>query len=187
MIFSCLFHILFYLDHYLDFVHSTWFSHRCWKSSWHCGARPPRHICTISSSSTLTLMEPSCDGHVPLMDVVQLLVELKLSCNCVGRENLSNILPGFLRCLGFSNVAEHVVMNTCRQAIHYSTHRLLPCWVVGVLWVGLIFLSSFDVAPITLADKVFVHLSWLRAMWRHYDSDEPVLERRRRTQHTRMG
>ena len=66
--------------------------------------------------------------------------------------------PRFLRRLGFTNVAEHVVMNTCRQEIHHSACGLLPCWVFGNRWSGLIFLSSFDIASITLADKVLVYL-----------------------------
>ena len=35
------------------------------------------------------------------------------------------------------------------------------CWV-GLGWVGLIFLSSFDVTPIAMADKLLVHLVFPR-------------------------
>ena len=75
----------------------------------------------------LDLQGVARDGYVPLLDIVQLLVELKPSCGCVGRENLPNILPRFLRRLGFTNVAKHVVMDTRHQAIHHSTCGLLPC------------------------------------------------------------
>ena len=37
----------------------------------------------------LDLQGVACDGHVPLLDIVQVLAELKLSCDCVGRENIS--------------------------------------------------------------------------------------------------
>ena len=62
--------------------------------------------------------------------------------------------PMFPSCLGFSNVVEHVVMDACRQQIRYSACDLFPCWIFGSHWVGSIFLCSFDVAWITLTDKV---------------------------------
>ena len=76
----------------------------------------------------LDLQGVACDGHVLLLDVVQLLVELKLPCGCVRRENLPMIFPRFLRRLGFAIVDEHVIVNTCRQAIHYAACdlRLAP-------------------------------------------------------------
>ena len=37
----------------------------------------------------LDLQGVARDGHVPLLDIIQLLAELKISCGCVGRENLS--------------------------------------------------------------------------------------------------
>ena len=37
----------------------------------------------------LDLQGVVCDGHVPLLDVVQLLTDLKLSRGCVGRKNLT--------------------------------------------------------------------------------------------------
>ena len=83
-------------------------------------------------------------------------IEAFLRLCCPGKSSLD--FPIFLWRLGFSNVAKHVVMDTCCQAIHYSTCDLLPCWVLRSLWVGSIFLCSFDVAPITLTNKdcVFV-------------------------------
>ena len=87
-------------------------------------------------------------------------IEAFLRLCCPGKSSLD--FPIFLWRLGFSNVAKHVVMDTCCQAIHYSTCDLLPCWVLRSLWVGSIFLCSFDVAPITLTNKVLVHLVLVR-------------------------
>ena len=47
---------------------------------------------------------------------------------------------------------------THRQGIHYTTSCLFRCCVFKSRWTRLIFVHSFDVAPITLSDKVLVHL-----------------------------
>ena len=103
----------------------------------------------------LDLHGVACDGDVPLLDVARLLAELKLSCCCVSRENRSQIFPCFLRRL-----------HECSQACGHghtspsntSLDLRLPCYIFGSHWAGLIFLRSFNVAPITLSDKVLVHL-----------------------------
>ena len=49
----------------------------------------------------LNLQGVVADGHISLLNVVQLLAELKLACNCV-----------FLFwCFGLSDVVEHVIMD----------------------------------------------------------------------------
>ena len=51
------------------------------------------------------------NGHIPLLNVVQLLKEFKLSCGRVCREYLLDISPRLLLRFGRSDVAEHVVMD----------------------------------------------------------------------------
>ena len=49
--------------------------------------------------------------HVFLLDVVQLLAELKLLCGCVGGEYLFEVPPHLFWSFGLSDVAEHMIMN----------------------------------------------------------------------------
>ena len=39
---------------------------------------------------------------------------------------------------------------------------MLPSGIVGMCWVGLSFVSSFNVAPVTLSYKVLMHLVFPR-------------------------
>ena len=59
----------------------------------------------------LDLQGVVCNRHIPLFNVIQLLMELKFTCGCVGREDLIEIPPSFLQCFGVSDIAEHVIMN----------------------------------------------------------------------------
>ena len=61
-----------------------------------------------------------------MSDIVELLSELQLSSRGTRGENLSNIFPGFLRCLHISDVAEHLVMHTGREAVQHSTRSFFP-------------------------------------------------------------
>ena len=87
-------------------------------------------------------------GHVFLLDVIQLLAELKLACGCVRGENLLEIFPRLFGRRRVSYVAKHVVVYTCCQAIHYvacglqlaaCSLRLAPMSRIGEpsRWVGL--------------------------------------------------
>ena len=57
----------------------------------------------------LDLQGVACDRHVPLLDIIQLLVELKFPCNRVGREDFLEVPPLLLQHFGLS--AKHVIMN----------------------------------------------------------------------------
>ena len=83
-------------------------------------------------------------GHVFLLYVVHLLPKLKLVCRRVGVENLLEIFQRLFGRLGVSNVAKHVVVDTCCQAIHYPTCSLLPRWVVSVCGFGFVFVRTDD-------------------------------------------
>ena len=59
----------------------------------------------------LNLQGVVVDGHISLLNVVQLLAELKLLCDCVYHEYLLEVPPRLFWCFGLSDVAEHVIMN----------------------------------------------------------------------------
>ena len=81
-------------------------------------------------------------GHLFLAYVVQLFPELKLACGCVFGENLLEIFPRLFGRLGVANVAKHVVVYTCYQAVQHPTRSLLPRWVVGVCDFRFVFLCA---------------------------------------------
>ena len=61
----------------------------------------------------LNLQGVAGDQHISLLNIVQLLIELKLVC--IGHEKRLKIGPGFFQCFFLSNVSKHVIMNTCAR------------------------------------------------------------------------
>ena len=59
----------------------------------------------------LDLQGVAFDGHVPLFNIAQLLLELKLLCGCICRKYLLEAPPYLFQHFGLSDVAEHVIMN----------------------------------------------------------------------------
>ena len=51
------------------------------------------------------------DKHLPLLNVIPLLPELKFPCSRVGCGDLLEVPPRLLWCFSLSNIAEHVIMN----------------------------------------------------------------------------
>ena len=60
----------------------------------------------------LDLQGIAYDRHIPLLNIVQLLMELKLVCGCVGCKDLLEVSLGFCRPFRLSNVANYVIMDT---------------------------------------------------------------------------
>ena len=60
----------------------------------------------------LDLQGLACVRHIPLLDAIQILKELKFMCGCVDREKLLEVPPCLLQCLGLSDITETVIVNT---------------------------------------------------------------------------
>ena len=73
-----------------------------------------------SESQILLIAGVVQHGYVLLSNVIQLLPELKLMGCHVGDTDFLQVLPRFFKRLGVSNVAKHVIVITCCQAIHDS-------------------------------------------------------------------
>ena len=104
-------------------------------------------ICVCVSAHRFTLLLPLFQlflGLGPLRSCLSFLRESVTTRHCrVRGENILEIFLGLFGHLGVSNVAKHVVMDTCCQEIHHPTLYLLPRCVVGVCNVG--FFSSAPV------------------------------------------
>ena len=115
------------------------------------GAKPSRHICTISSSSMMTW---SIWGHRTA----------PWSSEC----SWWSTCPSVVYCLPPVRVGAYAQPCWLRKSswdcskllsgLQHTACGMIPCWVIDVCWVGLCFVSSLNIGPITLSDKVLMHL-----------------------------
>ena len=120
--------------------------HQCWNWS------------TQGSHTTPLSSRCSCQWTYPSVECCSTLdgVEAFLRLCLLRVPSWGSPMP-LLR-FGLSDVAEHVIMNTWCKAVQHMTRCLLPSWVVDMCLVGLVFVCSFDITPIALADLVYLVL-----------------------------
>ena len=96
--------------------------------------------------------------HFPLLNIVELLTELQLLGRGTCSENLLQIFLGLLQCFHISNVAQHLIVHTGREAVQHSTRCLFPNWEILVCRIWHYFVRAFHITLVSVPRQVLMHL-----------------------------
>ena len=94
--------------------------------------------------------------HVALSHIAQLLSKLELPGYGACGENRFQISASILWRPNIPNVAQELFAHIGREAVENSARRLFPGRKVLVCRFKCCIISSFDIAPVSMADQVLV-------------------------------